>query len=58
MTKSNECLSQILQSKAYCFDFQNRELDNVVYQKHQAEKFKSKIFTQIHKIILYRQNDE
>ncbi len=45
MTKNNECLSQILQSKAYCFDFQDRRLDNVVYQKHQIEKFKSKTFT-------------
>jgi hypothetical protein len=58
MTESSECLSQILQSKAYCFDFQDRELDNVVYQKHQIEKFKSKILTQIHKIISYRRNDE
>jgi hypothetical protein len=45
MTESNECLSQILQSKAYCADIQDREFDNVVYQKHQAEKFKSKILT-------------
>jgi hypothetical protein len=45
MTKSSECLSQILQSKAYCADIQDKELDNVVYQKHQAEKFKSKILT-------------
>jgi hypothetical protein len=45
MTENSECSSQILQSKAYCFDFQDRELDNVVYQKHQVEKFKSEIFT-------------
>jgi hypothetical protein len=31
MTESNECLSQILQSKAYCVDIQDRRLDNVVY---------------------------
>jgi hypothetical protein len=45
MTKSSECSSQILQSKAYCADIQDKELDNVVYQKHQAEKLKSEIFT-------------
>jgi hypothetical protein len=45
MTESNECLSQILQSKAYCFDFQDKRFDNVVYQKHQMKKFKLKIFT-------------
>jgi hypothetical protein len=45
MTKSSECLSQILQSKAYCVDFQSKRLDNVVYQKHSIEKFKSEIFT-------------
>jgi hypothetical protein len=45
MTESSECSSQILQSKAYCADIQDRELDNVVYQKHQAEKLKSETFT-------------
>jgi hypothetical protein len=45
MTESSECLNQILQSKAYYVDIQDRELDNVVYQKHQAEKLKSKILT-------------
>jgi hypothetical protein len=45
MTKSNECLNQILQLKAYCVDIQNKELDNVVYQKHQIEKFELKTFT-------------
>ncbi len=45
MTENNECSSQILQSKAYCVDIQDRELENVVYQKHQIEKFKSKFFT-------------
>jgi hypothetical protein len=45
MTESSECLSQILESKAYCADIQDKKFDNVVYQKHQAEKFKSKIFT-------------
>jgi hypothetical protein len=58
MTESSECLSQILQSKAYCSDFQDREFDNVVNQKHQAEKFKSETLTQIHRIISYRRNDE
>jgi hypothetical protein len=42
MTESNECLNQILQSKAYCVDIQNKKLDNVVYQKHQIKKLKSK----------------
>jgi hypothetical protein len=45
MTKNSECSNQILQSKAYCADFQDKELDNVVYQKHQIEKFQSEIFT-------------
>jgi hypothetical protein len=45
MTESSECSSQILQSKAYCADIQDRRLDNVVYQKHQVEKLKSEIFT-------------
>jgi hypothetical protein len=45
MTKSSECSSQILQSKTYCVDIQNKEFDNVVYQKHQAAKFKLKTFT-------------
>jgi hypothetical protein len=34
MTENNECLNQILQSQTYCVDIQNREFDNVVYQKH------------------------
>jgi hypothetical protein len=34
MTKSNKCSSQRLQSKAYCAELQDKELDNVVYQKH------------------------
>jgi hypothetical protein len=45
MIESNECSSQILQSKAYYADIQDKELDNVVYQKHQIEKLKSKFFT-------------
>ncbi len=45
MTENNECLNQILQSKTYCDDNQDKRLDNVVYQKHQIEKFKSKFFT-------------
>jgi hypothetical protein len=45
MTKNSECLSQILQSKAYCADIQDKRLDNVVYQKHQIEKLKLKTFT-------------
>jgi hypothetical protein len=34
MIKNNECLNQILQSKTYCVEFQNKRFDNVVYQKH------------------------
>jgi hypothetical protein len=45
MTKNNEYSSQILQSKAYCVDIQDRRFDNVVYQKHQIKKFKLKILT-------------
>jgi hypothetical protein len=43
MTKSSECSSQILQSKACCAELQNREFDNVVYQKHQIEKSNQKL---------------
>jgi hypothetical protein len=44
MTKSSEFLNQILQSKTYYVNIQNKKFDNVIYQKHQTKKFKSEIF--------------
>jgi hypothetical protein len=51
MTKNCEYSSQILQSKSYCAELQNKKFSNIVYQKHQIEKIKSKILIKIHKII-------
>jgi hypothetical protein len=32
--KCQKAANTLLQSKAYCAELQNREFDNVVYQKH------------------------